>query len=56
VSTELKCGFSDKPCSRCERNPSCPIYSERYVLFKQLKRLNVVLDDSLTITKAILNK
>jgi hypothetical protein len=52
----VKCKKSDKPCERCEDNPDCPIYSERYVLVKQLRKLRSNLEETQTILKAVLEK
>lgn len=54
--SELKCGYSDVQCTRCIKNPMCPIYSERYVLTDQLRKLNKSLEDALTLTKAVLRR
>lgn len=52
----MKCAKSGKKCGECESNPNCEIYSERYVLMKQLKKLSKVQDETNTILDAILNK
>lgn len=50
----LKCGYSEVDCPKCEKNPDCKMYSERYVLRKDLKILRKRLQDTLTILNAIL--
>jgi len=52
----MKCALSEVECQECEENPSCQIYSERYVLKDQLKKLRKTLGDSLTIIDSILKK
>jgi len=52
--SKLKCGYSEVECKVCERNPDCPIYTDWYVLQKQLKKFKKELEDTWTIVKAIL--
>jgi hypothetical protein len=52
----LKCARSQVACRECEWNPYCFMYSERYVLAKELKRLSNVLDDARIIIKTIMEK
>jgi len=52
----MMCGLSEIECKECEQNPSCQIYSERYVLTKQAKKLLKVLRETETIAKAIVKK
>ena len=52
----LRCAKSEKSCEECEQNPECKVYSERYVLREQLRKLKKLLEDTLTIVKAILGE
>jgi len=53
---KLKCAKSAKPCKECEDNPDCQVYSERYVLTKQLEKLRKVLEETQIILKAVLER
>ena len=53
---KLKCAKSAKPCKECEDNPDCQVYSERYVLTKQLEKLRKVLEETQAILKAVLER
>ena len=52
----LKCSLSPVDCVICKENPKCPIYTDRYVLRKQLQKFKVELEDTLVIVKAILRQ
>ena len=52
----LKCAYSEVKCKLCEKNPDCRIYSERYVLIKQLKKLRKLLEETQIILKAVLEE
>ena len=52
----VKCALSDKRCQECERNPDCLMYTDRYVLVGQLKKLQKNLEDTEVIVKAILKR
>ena len=54
----MKCALSNTDCRKCPQSEGaqCEIFIERDIMFKDLKRLQKHLDNTLTIINAILEK